>query len=138
MESLAEQVIGAYLVQGGEVFIAPSYNIGNGWSCPDFVALDFSKAEIVVVEVTTAYEIGALIEKVRKCEEQWFIPLRARFKEFKIAENWNMRFLGFVRRDRLEKAKSAFASAPKVTFAVIEDCAFSWENWERRKGGLPR
>lgn len=62
METLAEQVIGAYLVQGGKVFISPGYNIDDGRTCPDFVALDFDKREVVVVEVTTAYKLNSLIE----------------------------------------------------------------------------
>jgi hypothetical protein len=102
------------------------------------VALDFSKKEVVVVEITTAYDIASLVEKVRKRNEQWFDPLRNQLSADKIAENWDVRFLGFVRRDRLETAKNHFAGQAEVAFAAIEDCAFSWENWERRKGGLPR
>jgi hypothetical protein len=138
MEALAEQVIGAFLVQDGRVFVSPGYNIGNGHSCPDFVALDFNKHEVVVVEVTTAYNIASLLEKVERRQGQWFDPLRAQLDANKIAEGWDMRFLGFVRKERLEYAKSKFIGAPKVTFVAIQDCAFSWENWERRKGELPR
>jgi hypothetical protein len=137
MEALAEQVIGAFLVQGGKVFVSSGYSIDNDRTCPDFVALDFGKREVVVVEVTTAYEIGSLIERVRNREQQWFIPLRKQLDADRICEGWDVRFLGFVRRDRVEKAKSAFAGVPKVAFTAIEDSAFSWENWERRKGGLP-
>ncbi len=138
METLVEQVIGAFLAQGGKVFVSPGYDIDNGRTCPDFVALDFSKREVVLVEVSTGYDIGSLMERVRNRKEQWFVPLRAQLDADHIAEGWDMRFLGFVRRDRIEKAKGTFAGVEKVTFAAIEDCAFSWEYWERRKGGLPR
>ena len=137
MEIIAEQVVEAFLVQGGKVFISPSYNIGK-WSCPDFVALDFSKREVVVVEVTTAYDIESLIQKVENRREQWFAPLRAQLDTDKIAEGWKMRFLGFVRKDRLERAKRDFIGMLEVTFTTIEESAFSWENWDRREGGLPR
>ena len=100
METLAEQIIGAFLVQGGKVFISPGYNIGKSWSCPDFVALDFSTNEVVVIEVTTAYDIGSLIEKIKNREKQWFGPLRAQLDTDNIAKGWGMRFLGFVRLDR--------------------------------------
>jgi hypothetical protein len=137
MEMIAEQVVEAFLVQGGKVFISPSYNIGK-LSCPDFVALDFSKREVVVAEVTTAYDIESLIQKVENRQEQWFVPLRAQLDADKIAEGWKMRFLCFVRKDRLERAKRDFKGMPEVTFTTIEKSAFSWENWDRRKGGLPR
>lgn len=138
MEALAEQVVGTFLTQGGKVFIAPGYNLGNGWSCPDFVALDFGKREVVVVEVTTAYEISSLLDKVRKRDEQWFVRLRAQLDIDGVARGWEMRFLGFVRQDRLKKAESAFAGVPNVAFTAIEDATFSWKYWERREGGLPR
>jgi hypothetical protein len=141
MEMIAEQVVQAFLVQGGEVFVSPGYNIaknGKEWSCPDFVALDFGKREVVVVEVTTAYDIESLIQKVENRREQWFVPLRAQLDADKIAEGWKMRFLGFVRKERLERAKRDFIGMPEVTFTTIEESAFSWEYWDRRKGELPR
>ncbi len=138
MEALAEQVIAAFLVQDGKVFISSGYNIDNGRTCPDFVALDFGKSEVVVVEVTTAYNIVSLLERVRNRKEQWFAPLRIQLDADQIAQGWDMRFLGFVRRDRLKEARNAFTGQSDVSFTTIEESTFSWENWERRKGGLPR
>ena len=138
MEALAEQVIAAFLVQDGKVFISSGYNIDNGRTCPDFVALDFGKSEVVVVEVTTAYNTASLLERVRNRKEQWFLPLRAQLDADNIARGWNLRFLGFVRRDRLEDARKSFIGQSDVSFTTIEESTFSWENWERRKGGLPR
>jgi hypothetical protein len=137
METLAEQLIATYLTRGGKVFVCPSYSIKNDWSCPDFVALDFDKHEIIVVEVTTAYDIDALLAKVEDRDKQWFAPLRAQLNADHIAESWDTRFLGFVRRDRLDKALRT-VSAHDVKFVAIEDTTFSWDYWKRREGGLPR
>jgi hypothetical protein len=145
MEALAEQVIATFLTQGGKVFISPSYNIplapgskSSLWSCPDFVALDFDKHEVVVVEVTAASDAGSIIEKALDREKQWFLPLRTKLHADGIADGWRMRFLGFVRRANLDKAKKALAPAPDVAFAAIEDATFSWDYWNQREGGLPR
>jgi hypothetical protein len=139
MEALAEQVVGTFLTQGGKVSISPGYNVGNGWSCPDFVALDFDKHEVVVVEVTTASNIATLLERVKNRDSQWFSPLRSQLVEMDAAlKNWEMRFLGFVRQECLKRARDTFADVPGVTFAAVEDTTFSWKYWERREGGLPR
>ena len=53
-------------------------------------------------------------------------------------ETWPMRFLGFVRKHKLEKAKARLAGHADVTFFAIEDVTFPWEYWEDRQGGLPR
>jgi hypothetical protein len=137
MEALAEQVIQAFLVQDGKVFVSPGYNLDHGRACPDFVALDFGKKEVVIVEVTTAYKLDSLFDKIKNREDQWFKPLRGQLDADGIAKGWEIRFLGFVRQDRLEEANKRFVGDQKVSFAPIERCAFSWENWERRKGGLP-
>jgi hypothetical protein len=108
MEVFAEQVIEAFLMQGGKVFISAGYNINSGRSCPDFVALDFSKQEVIVIEVTTAYDVATPIERVKNREQQWFNPLRAQLDADHIAEGWEMRFLGFVRRDRQKKQETLF------------------------------
>jgi hypothetical protein len=57
METLAEQVVGACLVQTGTVFVSPGHNIDNGRTFTDFVVLAFSRCEVSVVEVTTAIKL---------------------------------------------------------------------------------
>jgi hypothetical protein len=83
MEALAEELIAIFLTRGGNVFIAPQYSIPlpgskGEWSCPDFVALDFGKREVIVVEVTTASDCSAIIEKAKDRESHWFELLRAK------------------------------------------------------------
>jgi hypothetical protein len=141
MEALAEQVVGTYLTQGGKVFICPSYSIkynGNEWSCPDFVALDFDKQEVVVVEVTTASNVSSILSKIQDRDQQWLLKLREQLTADHIAEGWDTRVLCFVRRENLKKAEREFDGIEKVTFAAIEDATFSWDYWKERKGGLPR
>ncbi len=72
--------IATYLKIDGQVFIAPQLDIkwemNEGGSCPDFVALDFSCKEIVIVEVTTAADWKPLAKRVQDREKRWFAPAR--------------------------------------------------------------
>jgi hypothetical protein len=144
MEVLFELLLATYLTRGGKVFIAPNYSIPalnskDEWSCPDFVALDFERHEVVVVEMTTGANADAIIAKATDREKQWFEPLRAKLKDDGVANDWPLRFLGFVRKTNLEKTQKAFADATDVTVIAIEDATFPWDYWTRRvEEGLPR
>ena len=35
-----EQAVISCLTANGETFVAPQFDLGKGWSCPDFVAID--------------------------------------------------------------------------------------------------
>jgi hypothetical protein len=141
-------VIGAggmkpYLTRDGKVFIVPNYSIRTPdskgeWSCPDFVALDFGKHHVVVVEATTGTNADKVIANARDREKQWFEPLRAQLNKDNIADGWPIRFLGFVRRTNIEKARKALDGAADVTFVAVEDATFPWDYWEHREKGLPR
>jgi hypothetical protein len=144
MEALAEQVVATYLTRGGKVFIVPQYGIPapgskGDWSCPDFVALDFGKREVVVVEVTSGADVGAITAKAKDRERQWFAPLRQKLEADGVVSGWEIRFLGFVRQQNLGKARAALIGHDRVAFAAIESATFSWDYWEDRiGGGLPR
>jgi hypothetical protein len=144
MEALAEQVIATYLTRGGKVFVVPQYSIPDpgskgDWSCPDFVALDFEKREVVVVEVASGADLGPITTKAKDRERQWFTPLRQKLKDDGVVDGWEIRFLGFVRQHNLDKARAALTGHDRVAFASIESATFSWDYWETRiGGGLPR
>ncbi len=144
MEALAEQVIATYLTRGGKVFIVPQYGIpvegsAADWACPDFVALDFSKKEVVIVEVASGGDISTIIAKAKDREKQWFAPVRRKLVEDGVVDGWDIRFLGFVRKALLNKAQNALQGHDGVAFAAIEKATFSWNYWEVRiGGGLPR
>ncbi len=146
MDAAAEQLIGLYLTRGGKVFIVPQFPVpsdkpGQDWSCPDFVALNFEdgKREVVVVEVSTASNINTLLKKVRERETQWYERTRCKLiQDSIITADWTMRFIGFVRKDNVDKARTTFSGEQGVHFEAIEDVSFPWAYWEdRRGGGLP-
>ena len=127
------------------MFIVPQYGIQlpgsqSDWSCPDFVALDFEKREVVVVEVASGADIKSIVTKAQDRERQWFQPLRVKLRADGIVDDsWHIRFLGFIRKVNLEKARQLIAPAADIAFAAIEDATFSWDYWKDRiGGGLPR
>jgi hypothetical protein len=140
-----EGLVALYLTQGGKVFISPQYDIAysteerDGGSCPDFVALDMSKREIVIVEVTSSGSLSSLYERVTARNARWYLPIRRRLDEDGIiAPDWKIRFLGFVREDFTKAANTKYADHHDVYFVGLEKAAFSFAYWKERETGLPR
>jgi hypothetical protein len=140
-----ESDIEEYVTKDGKVFLAPQYSIAfddapnKEVACPDFVALDLGHKQIVVIEVTAAANVSALLTKVRTRETRWYNPIRQKMLSLGvIGASWPIRFLGFVREPELLRAKNQFASDRDVTFVAIEDATFNWRYTDERiKNGLP-
>ncbi len=144
MDAQSEPLVG-FLTQGGKVFIVPQYAIPSDnprgdWACPDFVALDFERHEIVVVEVSTGADTKPITHKVQDRQKQWYDRLRVKLAADHVAdETWGIRFLGFVRRPSLGRLQTTFAGAEDVAFFPIEDATFPYLYWsDRAEKGLPR
>jgi hypothetical protein len=140
-----EGLIALFLTQGGRVFISPQYDVAyskeqlDGGACPDFVALDMTNREVVIVEVTTASNLRALFDRVKARETRWFNPIVRRLIEDDVVTlNWKKRFLGFVREEAAAAANAEFATDSDVYFVGLERAAFSFAYWKERAGGLPR
>jgi hypothetical protein len=139
----SEAAIATYLTVDGQVFIAPQYDIkwemNEGGTCPDFVALDFSCAEVVIVEVTSAANWKPLASRVAERDVRWFNPVRRRLIDLRVINStWSHRFLGFVRLAALAEISGHFAVATDVTFTDIESAMIPWKSWQNRMdNGLP-
>lgn len=116
-------------------FMIPQYSIPSGepgyeWSCPDFVAIKPANREIVVVEVTTAYDISNLARKVIDRNNQWFDKLRAALlAEGTITPDWQFRVMVFCREERVEAFSRKIGEADDVMIEPLEKSAFPWK-WE--------
>ena len=145
MADTYESAIAEFLTADGRVFIAPQFEIAfdrehqDGGACPDFVALDFRNRQIVIVEVSSAWNLDALMARIRNRQQQWYGPIRRRLLDLApIDQSWPIRFLGFVREERLGYAKRAFIRETDVAFFSIENASFPWVYWQNRlKDGLP-
>lgn len=125
-----------YLAAQG-LFLSPQFSIRDGggeWSCPDFVALDFLAKEIQVVEVTSAWEVSALIGKIQRREEQWYKKLRQQLAADGVQLNgWGCVVRAFVRHERCEYLRKKLGNPSDVRIEAIEGIAFPWR-WEWDQG----
>jgi Holliday junction resolvase-like predicted endonuclease len=125
---LYEEAVMYCLVANGETFVAPQFEIGKGWSCPDFVAIRPSKRKVYVVEVTAAGGVGGLVEKVHARQSQWISRLRKHLEEIGVVgSDWSYSVLVFVRRDQYGWFKGRIADAAGVTVFCLEDAIAHWE-----------
>ncbi|MFH0823590.1 MAG: hypothetical protein V2B18_12620 [Pseudomonadota bacterium] len=112
------------------LFLSPQFSVkasGKEWSCPDLVALDFSKPQVQVVEVTTAADISGLLGKIAARENQWFNHLRPQLQNRGVIDDsWNFTMRAFVREDCLDKVLRKFHDAEDVRVEAIEHVAFPW------------
>ena len=93
----------------------------EGGSCPDIVALNLSKREVVVVEVNSASGIRDYLNMIDTRQVRWFNPvMRQLQKSGNVSANWEIRFLGFVRKSNVNAAEVRFASHKDVAFYAIE------------------
>ena len=122
-----EEAVMLYVVANGETFLAPQFNIDDGWSCPDFVAIRPPKKTVYVVEVTVAADTTRLAEKITDRENQWFGRLRAQFLQTAVIDaEWSFRALAFVRRDQMAWLAGRIEPAPDVTVLAVEDAMAGW------------
>ena len=73
------------------------------WSCPDFIAFNNPEKIVYVIEVSVAYNIDSLIDRINDRQNQWFIKLRNQLLENETIDvNWVFHVLVFLRDDRLQ------------------------------------
>ncbi len=150
MEAHLEALVGNYLTCGGAVFISPQFSVPwdkeqkDGGSCPDFVALDFEKKQVVVVEVTTAADISSLLAKIPQRKANWFDPIERKLRSTgaipvdpTMKPQWEFRFLGIVRDKVLANARHTFEGVSDVTFHPLEEAVLGYAYFDTRAKGLP-
>jgi hypothetical protein len=128
-----------YLAREG-LFLSPQFIVHEGseeWSRPDFVAIDFNNKEIQIVEVSTAYNIKALMDKVGDSDNQWFkrlMPQLVKLGVISDVSEWTPIVRLFIRQDRKNYANDRVENADMakmVRIELLEDIAFSWQwPWE--------
>jgi hypothetical protein len=111
-------------------FVCPQFSIrsrnisGGEWSRPDFVALNFTKRIVSIVEVSTsrsAVGIGRLRSKVINRRKKWYKPLQKHLKGI-IGKDWTYDVRIFVRRDMIQRFKNIeIRKPPSVIVEALED-----------------
>jgi hypothetical protein len=128
---LFEELVMQYVTKDGSTFVSPQFPVGKGWSAPDFVALDFSRKRVSVIEVTTAYDPTKLANKVADREQQWFAKLRTQLEQKRIVDgSWSYWVQVFIRRDGRTCFEQKVGKPADVLVHALEDMGFPWQwNW---------
>ncbi len=122
-----EEMAMYFVTANKETFVSPQYDIGNGWSCPDFVAMRPPKRTVYIVEVSAGGNLSGLAEKVLNYEGHWLNPLREHLMALNLVDSdWSFKVLVFIRRDQLKWFKTTVDSSKGVVIICLEDVFKHW------------
>ena len=125
-----------HLTHNGKVFVCPQFSIDGDWSVPDFVALDFEKHRVMVVEASVAASPRGLFDKVKNRDNQWFARLRERLRQRQVIDDSWATFCVrlYIRTCAAEKLPPEISAAKDVEICQLEQIAFPWSwEWESTK-----
>jgi hypothetical protein len=142
MEFLYEALVLGYLTRGGNRFCCPQYGIKTesgkeDWRCPDFVVLDFEEKQVILAEVTTAWNIKSMAGKAVEMQNEGFPRLRQQLigrveSTFPDLATWRVKIQLFVREDRkddLTKALEGRMNNGNFEIITLEQAFKRWK-WD--------
>jgi Holliday junction resolvase-like predicted endonuclease len=130
---LFEEIVMTYLTKlDDHVFVRHQFPVKEGspsnWRWPDFVTLDFKNRIVSIVEVSTAYNIDRLAEKVNNRENQWIIRIRDQLMTQNVIDSsWNFMVKVFIREKRCDEFSNKIKDHNGVEIIKLEDISFPWE-----------
>jgi hypothetical protein len=129
--NLLEEAVLEYVTHKGDVFVCPQYEAPGGK--PDFVALNFTKHQVEVIEVKGAYNLAGLRRKLQ--QTAWVDAVVKELKETKAIDgNWKLVLRAFVAaayKKQLEGKKYPHETEVETVDRVFE-CLLDWRKWEDR------
>ena len=132
----SEELVMLHLTRSGKVFVCPQYSISAGWSCPDFVALDFNNKTVSVVEVSAAAGADGLLKKVLDRENQWIAKLREQLRQAHLVDHsWTtFQVVLYIRRSAAKEFQKRFSGARDMISHPLEEMGFPWDwDWPSAK-----
>lgn len=107
------------------------------------MALDLSTKQVLVVEVSSGYNLDTLTARVRDRESRWYRPIGKYLSDAGIVDStWRIRTVVFI-REELTRTDNSWAEgqvhhAPDVTFIDLEQITlpYKWHKW-RVNSGIP-
>ncbi len=133
-----EEAVMSFLTRDPHVFLSPQYAIkgGDGYepTCPDFVALDILGRHAYIVEVSTAWNLDAIVEKINEADQDWIGRLEAMFhsETFRDLNDMKFRVLAFVRAARVKALKDQVSDRKHLRVTALEALSHPWDKkyWE--------
>lgn len=124
-----EEAVMQLLTANGDTFVAPQYDVSEGWNGPDFVAIRPVRKRVYLVEVSASgYPLG-LVRKINEREQHWYGPLQSQLQALGVmAADWQMATLVFVRSDQIDWVRARVTDMRGVHLLSLEEAGASW-NW---------
>jgi hypothetical protein len=126
-----ESLVLTHLTSLEGLFVRPQFDIAwdkdarEGGSCPDFVAIDpIRPGLILIVEVSTAWDLSGLSERFRNRKVNWYDPLGRNLSIWGHVSGYTFRSIAYVRKD----ASRFICSGEDVERRNLEDIAFPWQS----------
>lgn len=109
------------------------YKDGHGGSTPDMVVFDVRDRSIIVIEVSSAWDISSLLNKLLERETRWYNPIKNIYKD--CIDETKISCVLFLRKDVLVRAK-AFLITHNMKDVQLQDleniqCAWNLKPNER-------
>lgn len=125
-----EEAVMQLLTANGETFVAPKYEVADGWVCPAFVALRPARKQVYVVEVSASGYPLALVNKLNERIEKWYAPLLGQLQPLGVTgPDWGVGCLVFVRNDQIDWLKERVKDLSGVHVLGLEQASSPW-NWD--------
>ena len=116
-----EEAVMQLLTANGETFVAPKYEVADGWQCPAFVALRPARRQVYVVEVSASGYPLALVNRLNERVEKWYAPLLSQLHGLGITQpDWEIACLVFVRSDQIDWLKERIKDLSGVHVLGLE------------------
>lgn len=125
-----EEAVMQLLTANGETFVAPKYEVTDGWQCPAFVVLRPARRQVYVVEVSASgYPLG-LVNRLNERVERWYAPLLQQLQSLGITTpDWGVGCLVFVRSDQIAWLQERIKDPSGVHVLSLEQAGNHW-HWD--------
>lgn len=122
-----EEAVMQLLTANGETFVAPKYEVADGWQCPALVALRPARRQVYVVEVSASGYPLALVNRLNERVEKWYAPLLSQLHGLGITQpDWEIACLVFVRSDQIDWLKERVKDLSGVHVLGLEQASSPW------------
>lgn len=136
---LTELAVLDYISRPPSRFVRPqchlTFEAGAGGASPDFVVLDFEDNTVYVVEVSVAWDLTDLVDRVLKRQSVWYTALQEYGRTHNVSPLcWsNYRTAAFVRSDRYSHMLKKVEEHVDVSVISLDRVLLEWE-WEWKAG----
>ncbi|MBF6629573.1 MAG: hypothetical protein ITG01_00295 [Comamonas sp.] len=142
-----EEAVLQLLTANGDTFIAPRYEVADGWMCPSLVALRPAKKQVWVVEVSASGYPLSLVDRINQRIEKWYAPLLEQLQRLQVTHSdWSIGLLVVVRDDQIDWLRARIQDMAGVQVLSLETASSPWawdgvvwtEDMDFAAGHIPR